>query len=167
MAEKTADTQEGTALLSLRLVREQSGTYSDLDRQITDPESAAQLFEQIFGLSDLAEESLCMITLSTCHRPCGFWKVATGSINESVVHPREVFKRALLTNAHAVALAHNHPSGDPAFSPQDRRCAERLHKAGKLLGVKLLDFLAIGSGGSHESAAARGVIKDDSGGWRS
>ena len=90
MAEKT-DSQEGTALLSLRLVREESATYSDLDRQVTDPETAARLFEKIFGLSELAEESLCLITLDTRHRPCGFWKVATGSINESVVHPREVF----------------------------------------------------------------------------
>ena len=66
-----------------------------------------------------------------------------------------------------MTLAHNHPSGDPAFSPKDRRCAKRLQEAGKLIGVKLLDFLTIGSGGSHQSAAARGVIKDDSGGWRS
>ncbi|MFP4029671.1 MAG: JAB domain-containing protein [Candidatus Brocadiia bacterium] len=125
---------------------------------MTSPECAARLFEKIFGLSELAEESLCMVTLDTKHAPCGFWKVATGSINENVVHPREVFKRALLTNAHAVMLAHNHPSGDPAFSAQDRRCAGRLHKAGEMIGIPLLDFLTIGTGGSHQSAANRGII---------
>lgn len=156
--------QEGTALLSLKIVREQKATYSDLDREVTDPESAAELFEKIFGLSDLAEEHLCMITLNTRHRPCGFWTVATGSINENVVHPRDVFKRALLTNAHAVTLAHNHPSGNPAFSPQDRRCAQRLHRAGKLIGVELLDFLSIGSGGCHESAAKQGILRS-AGDW--
>jgi DNA repair protein RadC len=110
------------------------------------------------NLLERTEETLCMVTLDTRHHPIGFWKVATGSINENVVHPREVFKRALLTNAHAVALAHNHPSGDPAFSPQDRRCAQRLHKAGNLIGVKVLDFLAVGSDGSHESAAKQGLL---------
>ena len=157
MAETTAS-QEGAAVLSLKLVRERPAGYADLHGMVTSPDTAVELFERIFGLSELAEETLCMVTLDTRHHPIGFWKVATGSINENVVHPREVFKRALLTNAHAVALAHNHPSGDPSFSPQDRRCARRLHKAGNLIGVKVLDFLAVGSDGSHESAAKQGLL---------
>lgn len=165
MTEQTDTFQEGTALLSLKLVREQAATYSDLDRQVTDPESAAELFEKIFGLSELPEESLCMVTLDTRHRPCGFWKVATGSINENIVHPREVFKRALLTNAHAIALAHNHPSGDPEFSTQDSRCARRLLKVGNLIGIKLLDFITVGSAGRIESAAEKGIVVSSCKDW--
>ena len=167
MAEKTAGSGEGAALLSLKLVREKTAEYADLATQLTNPGTATELFEKVFGLSELAEETLCMVTLDTRHRPVGFWKVATGSINESVVHPREVFKRALLTNAHAIMLAHNHPSGDPAFSPQDRRCAERLHKVGKTMGIKLLDFLAVGSGGRRRSAAEEGVFSGTGDGWPS
>jgi len=148
------------ALLSLRIVRENACEYSK-PKKIKSPADAAELFEKVFGLSEYAEESLCMITLDTAHSPCGFWKVSTGSLNESMVHPREVFKRALLANSYAVVLAHNHPSGNTDFSPQDRSCAQRLSKAGEVLGIKLIDFLAIGEGGSFQSASEQGILKRD------
>jgi len=148
-----------TQLLSLRVVREQNVPYCDPEGQLTSPEIAAKLFDKVFGLSEHAEEVLCMISLDTRNRPSGFWRVSAGSLTESIVHPREVFKRALVTNAHSVVIAHNHPSGDPGFSPQDRACAKKLQEAGKILGVRLLDFLAIGAKGRYESAAEQGVLK--------
>ena len=148
------------ALLTLRIVREKACEYSEPEK-IRSPADAAKLFEKVFGLSEYAEEALCMITLDTAHNPCGFWKVSRGSLNESMVHPREVFKRALLSNSHAVVIAHNHPSGTTNFSPQDRNCAERLRKAGEVLGVKLIDFLAIGEGGSFRSASEKGILTQD------
>jgi len=71
-------------------------------------------------------------------------KVAIGSLNESIVHPREVFKRAVAESAHAVLFAHNHPSGDPGPSPQDHRLTARLVKAGDLMGIKVLDHIIVG-----------------------
>ncbi len=159
MAEKSEVSSQGTQLLSLKLVREQAAPYCGPSGCITKPENAAEVFEKVFGLSDQAEEVLCMISLDTRHRPAGFWRVSSGSLNESIVHPREVFKRALVTNSHAVILAHNHPSGDPELSPQDRACAQKLAESGKILGVKLLDFMAIGTGGRYRSAAEQGILK--------
>jgi DNA repair protein RadC len=62
----------------------------------------------------------------------------------SIVHPREVFKPAILANAAAVILAHNHPSGDPTPSIEDRLVTERLQRAGDVLGIKVLDSLVFG-----------------------
>ncbi len=145
-------------LLRLKLVREQTADYRGSEWAATDPRSVVESFERAFGLSECPEEVLAMITLDTRHHPTGFWKVSTGSINESVVHPREVFKRALLTNSHAIVLAHNHPSGDPSFSPQDKKCAQRLEKVGKTMGITLLDFLVIGTPDQYVSAAEKGII---------
>jgi DNA repair protein RadC len=69
--------------------------------------------------------------------------VSIGTLNASLVHPREVFKAALLTNAAGLILAHNHPSGDPTPSPDDRALVSRLRQAGDILGVELLDALIV------------------------
>ena len=157
MTEK-ALSEQGAALLSLKVVREKDAPYCGTDEQVTKPEIAAGIFERVFALTEQAEEVLCMITLDTRRRPSGFWRVSTGSLTQSIVHPREVFKRALLANAHSVILAHNHPSGDPEFSPEDRECARKIAEAGKIIGVSLLDFLAIGTGDRYQSASEEGIL---------
>ena len=160
MSEKSlfSEKKRKGALLSLRIVRENACKYSEPEK-IKSPADAAELFEKVFGLSEYAEEVLCMITLDSAHNPCGFWKVSAGILNESMAHPREVFKRALLANSNAVIIAHNHPSGNIEFSPQDRACAKRLKEAGELLGVKLIDFLTIGEEGSFQSASEQGILE--------
>jgi len=70
--------------------------------------------------------------------------VSIGSLNLSIVHPREVFKPAILLNACAILAVHNHPSGDPTPSAEDRTLTTRLREAGDLLGIRLLDHLILG-----------------------
>ena len=70
--------------------------------------------------------------------------VSIGSLNLSIVHPREVFKPAILLNACAIIAVHNHPSGDPTPSAEDRTLTTRLREAGDLLGIRLLDHLILG-----------------------
>lgn len=72
--------------------------------------------------------------------------VSIGTLTAALVHPREVFKGALLANAAGVILAHNHPSDDVSPSPEDRETTARLKRAGELLGVPLLDHVILGSG---------------------
>ena len=69
-----------------------------------------------------------------------------GSLNSSIVHPREVFKTAILSNAASIICAHNHPSGNPEPSKEDVDVTKRLIEAGKILGIDLLDHLVIGDG---------------------
>ena len=71
-------------------------------------------------------------------------KVSTGSLSLTVVHPREVFKPAVRESASAVILLHNHPSGDPSPSPEDRELTRRLVEAGRIMGIKVLDHIVVG-----------------------
>ena len=91
-----------------------------------------------------AEEVLIMVTVDTKHRVTGIFEVARGHLSSCLVHPREVFKRALLMNASKIFVAHNHPSGDVTPSTDDAAITKRLRDAGEVLGVSLLDHLIIG-----------------------
>jgi hypothetical protein len=71
--------------------------------------------------------------------------VSVGSLNQSIVHPREVFKTALASNAAALVLIHNHPSGDPSPSSEDIAITRRLKEAGDLLGIKVVDHVIVGT----------------------
>ena len=73
--------------------------------------------------------------------------ISIGCATSSIVHPREVFRRALINGAVAVVIGHNHPSGDPTPSTEDKSLTERLVEAGRLLGVKVLDHVIIASEG--------------------
>ena len=81
--------------------------------------------------------------LNTKHRLIGVHVVSVGTLDASLVHPRDVFKAAYLSNASALILVHNHPSGDPTPSGEDRALSDRLRQAGELLGVTLLDFVIV------------------------
>ncbi len=91
-------------------------------------------------------EVFAILCLSTKHRVIAYHEVSRGTLDATLVHPREVFKAALLANAAAIVLAHNHPSGDPAPSPDDMALTRRLVDAGKLIGVDVLDHIVIGDG---------------------
>ena len=84
-------------------------------------------------------------------------KVSQGSLTASLVHPREVFRPALLTNSAAIIIAHNHPSGNPKPSENDNRLTRRLKKAGKLLGIEVIDHIITGDG-EHYSYVHAGAM---------
>jgi len=84
-------------------------------------------------------------------------QISEGSLNQSIVHPREVFSRAVKESAAAVILVHNHPSGDPAPSREDREITRRLKEAGEVLGIRVLDHIIIGDG-SYFSFVEQGLL---------
>jgi len=83
--------------------------------------------------------------------------VSEGSLNQSIVHPREVFAPAVRESAAAVIFVHNHPSGDPSPSREDREITRRLKEAGELLGIRVLDHVIVGDG-SYYSFTESGVL---------
>jgi DNA repair protein RadC len=93
----------------------------------------------------LHKESLRVLLLDTRYRLLRIQEVSLGSVNESIAHPREVFRPALITSAYAVIVVHNHPSGDPSPSQSDHSLTRRLAEAAELLQIKLLDHIIIGS----------------------
>ena len=73
-------------------------------------------------------------------------RITRGTLDASLVHPREVFKAAIADSASAILLIHNHPSGDPAPSRQDREVTERLKKVGEIVGINVIDHIVVGNG---------------------
>ena len=97
-------------------------------------------------LQDEPSEVFAILCVTTKHRVIAYHEVSRGTIDSTLAHPREVFKAALLANAAAIVLSHNHPSGDPTPSPDDVELTRRLAAAGEVLGVPVLDHIIIGDG---------------------
>jgi DNA repair protein RadC len=97
------------------------------------------------------------VLLDTKHRALATVTVSIGSLDHTFMSPREIMRDALLANAAACVLVHNHPSGDPEPSRDDERVTRRLVEAGRLVGVEVLDHLVVG-GGSWVSLARRGLV---------
>ena len=103
-------------------------------------------------------EHFVAMHLDTRHRVVSVEIVSMGTLSSSLVHPREVFKGAILANAAAIICAHNHPSGDVSPSQEDRALLKRVLEAGQLLGIPLLDFLIV-SETEHWSASEHGLMR--------
>ena len=126
--------------------------------RIESPRDAAAILTSI--LEDEAVEVMGLLCLTTTHRIIGYHELGRGVLDACLVHPREVFKVAMLANAACVVLAHNHPSGDPTPSPEDVTLTSRLQEAGQLLGIDVLDHLVIGHGGRYTSFQETGRLPD-------
>ncbi len=129
-------------IVSIKMVKESSFLYQT--RTISSPKDAYEMIRD--QLKDLDREQFIIACLNTKNEPTNISVVAVGSLNKAIVHPREVFKTAILSNAANVIAFHNHPSGDTEPSQQDIQLTNRLYEAGELLGIKLLDHLIIGDG---------------------
>jgi DNA repair protein RadC len=97
-------------------------------------------------LRDLQQEEFRVLLLNTQHSVMKELLVTRGILDASVVHPREVFKAAVVESAAAVILVHNHPSGDPTPSAEDREVTRQLAEAGQLMGIPVLDHVVVGDG---------------------
>jgi len=146
------------SVLGLRVVKERSGRYEFEDKIASSPSKARDILEEVFELSELAEEVFILVCLDTKNKVTGLFKVSQGSLNSSIVHPREVFKRALMQNASSIILAHNHPSGDTTPSLEDVSITKRLYEAGNLLGVEVLDHIIVGANGKYKSFKEDGLF---------
>lgn len=109
-------------------------------------------------LPPLKREVFVVLLLSTRHRLLKIHTVSVGSVNASLVHPREVFRPAIHVAAASVILAHNHPSGDVSPSDDDVELTNRLVDAGRLLGIEVLDHVIVGGTGAHLSFRERGLL---------
>lgn len=135
-------------------VREEVQAYLSPDRRYTSPEQISQIFSFLISES---KEYFFTMHMDGKNRISCLDCVSVGSLNQSIVHPREVFKTALLSSAAAIILVHNHPTGDPSPSSEDIAITRRLKEAGELLGIRVLDHIIIGTDGTC-SFVERGLV---------
>ena len=140
------------------LVKESEETFTSYPR-FQNSRDLFESFREEFTVLD--REFFFMITLDSKNRTIGYHTISMGSLSSSVVHPREVFKPAILENSAAVIFLHNHPSGDPAPSREDRECTNRLTAAAKILGIRVLDHIILGES-EYFSFADAGILTDNS-----
>ncbi|KJS03871.1 MAG: hypothetical protein VR68_00330 [Peptococcaceae bacterium BRH_c4a] len=118
-------------------------TVSESSRpSIKGPEDAAVMVME--EMRHLDREHFCALLLNTKHQVLARETISVGTLNASVVHPRELFKAAIKKSAAAVILVHNHPSGDPDPSREDLEITRRLQDAGSIIGIEVLDHIIIG-----------------------
>ena len=126
--------------LGRRMAREDAG-----DRpRIRSPRDVYDLCAP--ALRDARQEEFHVLLLNTQHAVVRELVVTRGTLDASVVHPREVFRAAIIESAAAVILVHNHPSGDPTPSREDREVTDQMAEAGRLIGISVLDHIVIGDG---------------------
>ncbi|MGB9934193.1 RadC family protein [Thermodesulfovibrio yellowstonii] len=120
--------------------------------------SAETVYNYFFpSLNGLKKEVFITLLVDTKLRLLREVKVSEGTLNQSLIHPREIFKEAVKESAYALILIHNHPSGDPTPSEQDIEITKKLKKASEILEIPILDHVIIGSG-KYFSMKERGVV---------
>ena len=140
-------------VVNIRLVREPS-LYSE---QILDsPQAVVELMAK--ELSQYDREVFCILNMKNNGQVINMNLVSVGTINASLVIPREVFKSSILANASAIIGLHNHPSGNPEPSREDILVTQRIHDAGEMIGIELLDHIIIGDN-RYVSLREEGVIQ--------
>jgi DNA repair protein RadC len=122
---------------------------------IKDPETVVKAIRA--SIKDKAKEHFKLILLNPRNKIIGISTISIGILNASLVHPREVFKDAIMHTAASVVLAHNHPSGDPEPSEDDLKITKKLVDSGKILGIEVLDHIVIGKN-NFCSFKERGLI---------
>ena len=124
-----------TALVQLPLVRE-----AGKERVV----SPADVYRMCADTADLAQEAFLVISVDSKNNLLNRHMVGLGILDTCLVHPREIFRAAILDGAAAILLAHNHPSGDPTPSAEDLRITKQLVQAGQVIGIKVLDHIVLG-----------------------
>ncbi len=121
------------------------GSRRRIPSAIRHPEDVARFVRGLVGND--AREHFVTLMLDARHRPIAYQVVSIGTATASLVHPREVFQSAVAVGAVGLIVAHNHPSGDPSPSREDREVTERLFRAGDVLGIRLLDSVVVTESG--------------------
>lgn len=125
-------------------------------RSVGTPREAAVVFTSILG--EEAVEVFGILCLTAKQQLIAYHQISRGGIDQTFASPREIFQTALLAHANVIVLGHNHPSGDPQPSGDDRVLTERLVNAGKVMGVEILDHIIVGHDGRYFSFKEGGQI---------
>lgn len=124
--------------------------------KIHSPEDAHELASSY--IADEDREVFLVMILNTKNQVVGLHKAHVGSVNASIVHPREVMKVAILNNAASIIVSHQHPSGDPTPSREDIEVTKRLAESGRIIGIPVLDHVIVSYTGKYVSLNEKGYL---------
>ena len=127
---------------TVHLVKESAKNYGK-STVIDSIEKAAEILQYLFDAGNLPEERIWLLALDGSRKVAGAFVVSQGTLNASIVHPREIFTRAILAGASSIILAHNHPSGSLDISNKDKEVSRRIKEAGDIMGIGLDDHIII------------------------
>ena len=133
-------TMEEINLISLKVVREKSIGYT-FD-PILKPKDIFNMIKRLIGDTD--REYFLVINVDVKNKPTSIEIASIGTLTEANIHPREIFKSAIITNSNKIILSHTHPSGDPKPSFEDIKVTKKLQKVGDIIGIPILDHIIIG-----------------------
>lgn len=142
------------AVYETLIIREDIADYLKTGTRYTSP---TQVYDTFRFLMKETKEMFMTLHLDGKNRIICMDLVSMGSLNQSIVHPREVFKTACISNAAAIICVHQHPSGDPSPSSEDIAITRRLKEAGEIMGIKVLDHIIVGEG-EYLSFVERGLL---------
>ena len=132
-------------IVQIKLVREKTMLYKG--RRVYSPRNAYELIRDFLG--DVDQEHFIILCIDIKNQPTCIQTVHIGSLNASIVHPREVLKPAILSNVEGILIVHNHPSNDTTISKEDIGVTKRLMEAGDIVGMDVLDHLILCEDGFH------------------
>ena len=141
--------------VAIRMV-EQPPLYSN--EPMNNPDAAIRVMNEF--LSQMDRELFCIVNLQADLTPINMNIVSVGSLNEALINPREIFKSAILSNAHSMMLIHNHPSGNLTPSTSDIQTTARMQELGELIGISLVDHIITGRNGTYYSFRDKGEFPD-------
>ena len=141
--------------VAIRMV-EQPPLYSK--EPMNNPDAAIRVMNEF--LSQMDRELFCIVNLQADLTPINMNIVSVGSLNEALINPREIFKSAILSNAHSMMLIHNHPSGNLTPSTSDIQTTARMQELGELMGISLVDHIITGRDGNYYSLRDKGEFPD-------
>lgn len=141
--------------VAIRMV-EQPPLYSN--EPMNNPDVAIRVMNEF--LSQMDRELFCIVNLQADLTPINMNIVSVGSLNEALINPREIFKNAILSNAHSMMLIHNHPSGNLTPSTSDIQTTARMQELGELMGISLVDHIITGRNGNYYSFRDKGEFPD-------
>lgn len=144
-----------TLLASFELGRRQQMVVSEPAQRLSSPQAVVDLVKG--RIAHLSREVFMVLQLNVKNDVISEEIVSQGTINSSIVHPREVFQNAIKNGAAAIIVTHNHPSGDPSPSDEDIQVTKRLQETGKIIGIPILDHVIIGKHDSF-SMKAHGML---------
>ncbi len=136
-------TGDDLIVIRLQMVKEKIEYYGS--KKVRSPADVEEVVRTFIGPAD--REVFLALNLSTANYINSIHIVSIGSLNQSVVHPRECFKAAMLSNSDSVVLAHNHPSGEVTPSAEDKMITTKLVECGQLLNIRVLDHVIVGEKG--------------------